>query len=307
MIFANHDLKLIFVHVPKCGGTYMSTVLHYYHGFTKVEHDLSLFRRDDHADFCGESQESLSRSEAIVARRRTEEQDAQRVARLKEEMIRKTSGAKRQTSPDKEMRGDSVYSIRNKGAVRYLFDNPKHRQIFEATDDMWRTYRKFAFVRDPYERLVSAYMYVKTIERRDVQAHDARYTESFGLFLRSIEDVSNFAFSHAFISQYDHLLGPDGALMVDAVGDFSRLDEELCRILREGGSECPTEHLHPIHSWITAGKCIRNASPQEFAHTHEYYDQTALDFVNDRFAIDFSQFGFRRYTTVDEMRVDRRH
>ena len=266
MIFANHALKLIFVHIPKCGGTYVSTVLHYYHGFSEVEHDLSLLRRDDHANFCGDPPD-----------------------------------------PDKAMQGDSVYSIRKKGAVRYLCDNPRHRAIFGATDDVWRSYRKFAFVRDPYERLASAYMYIKTIQRRDVQAHDARYTDNFGLFLRSIADVSNFAFSHAFISQYDHLLGRDGAPAVDAVGDFARLDEELCRILRESQAEFPEEHLHPIHSWITAGKCIRNASPREFAHTHEYYDQAALDFVNDRFSLDFAHFGFRRCATVAEMRADQRY
>ena len=204
-------------------------------------------------------------------------------------------------------------------------DNPHHRRIVGATDEMWKTYRKFAFVRCPYDKLVSAYTFVKTKKHGHARPCDVAATASFGLFLRSIDSVSNFAFGHAFISQHDHLkkssepeakpicklfvavdekqlLGYDGAVAVDNIARFSDIDGELCRIMRENGSANSEAHLRPIDDLIKTSIRAINASPREFDSLADYYDQFAIDFVNSRFSDDFAHFGFRKYASVAEMR-----
>ena len=47
MCSINHDLKAIFIHVHKTGGTYISYMLHKYYGFTNY-----YIRRPDHDTFC---------------------------------------------------------------------------------------------------------------------------------------------------------------------------------------------------------------------------------------------------------------
>ena len=47
MCSVNHDLKAIFIHVHKTGGTYLSYMLHKYYGFKNY-----YLHRPDHDQFC---------------------------------------------------------------------------------------------------------------------------------------------------------------------------------------------------------------------------------------------------------------
>ena len=50
MCSINHDLKTVFIHVHKTGGTYLSYMLHKYYGFKNY-----YLRRPDHEKFCGKN------------------------------------------------------------------------------------------------------------------------------------------------------------------------------------------------------------------------------------------------------------
>ena len=47
MCSINHDLKTIFIHIHKTGGTFISYMLHKYYGFKNY-----YLRRPDHDTFC---------------------------------------------------------------------------------------------------------------------------------------------------------------------------------------------------------------------------------------------------------------
>jgi hypothetical protein len=51
MIFINHQKKIIFIHVPKTGGTYVGEILEKYYHFTSYYHIMS-HGRPDHDDVC---------------------------------------------------------------------------------------------------------------------------------------------------------------------------------------------------------------------------------------------------------------
>jgi hypothetical protein len=258
MIFANHDLRLLFIHVPKCGGSYITNVLKTYYGFSQIVLAAVDIRRDDHISaFCG-------------------------------------------GDADRDIALQSAFSIRERGMVRYLIDNPKHRDIFGIDDAAWRDYRKFAFVRDPYDKLVSAFFFLKNSRMHKVVAMDAAYLADFDTFVRSRDLVTHFSYSHAFISQYEHLIGYDGRLMVDYAADFAKLDEELCNVLRVQGVT-DFVHMRPENSReICEGSRIRNASVRS-THLRDCYNQDILDIVNILFEQDFAHFGFARCATMEEL------
>jgi hypothetical protein len=54
MIYINHDVKAIFIHIPKTGGTYIGPTLEKYYGF-KSYLKLLQNRRPDHNNVCKSS------------------------------------------------------------------------------------------------------------------------------------------------------------------------------------------------------------------------------------------------------------
>ena len=257
MIFANERLRLIFVHVPKCGGTYVEAVLSGHYDFAKIDRESPLLRRADHLDFCG-------------------------------------------GDLDRTIWGEWAYGIRCQGIVRYLEGHPAHAEIFGAPASLRREYLSFSVVRCPYDRLVSAYAFLKGCRCHAIVSLDRAYMDSFALFVASADLVCHAAFCHAFIPQHEHLLGADGALGVARVLRFEALDAELCALLLERGAGELT-HLRPEHAEQLRAPAARNPSHREHARVSAYYGQAELDFVNTRFAADFAHFGYARYATVAEM------
>jgi hypothetical protein len=58
MCSINHDLKAIFIHIPKTAGTYLADVLHKYYGFKNY-----YLTRPDHKEFCGSFDNSIKSHE----------------------------------------------------------------------------------------------------------------------------------------------------------------------------------------------------------------------------------------------------
>ena len=54
MIYINHKLQAIFIHIPKTGGSYIGPTLVKHYGFTSYLNVMS-GRRPDHEEICGES------------------------------------------------------------------------------------------------------------------------------------------------------------------------------------------------------------------------------------------------------------
>ncbi len=58
MIYINHNLKAIFIHIPKTGGSYIGYTLVKYYGFICYNELLSK-QRPDHIDLCGENTKNV--------------------------------------------------------------------------------------------------------------------------------------------------------------------------------------------------------------------------------------------------------
>ncbi|HXG79733.1 MAG TPA: sulfotransferase family 2 domain-containing protein [Methyloceanibacter sp.] len=101
--------------------------------------------------------------------------------------------------------------------VGYYEHMPASRVRTYLGEDIWRSYFKFAFERNPWDRQVSWYLY---------KTKSKRVRPSFERFMASRR--------RAFVNNYS-IYTQDGALAVDFVGRYENLAEDLNKALALAG------------------------------------------------------------------------
>lgn len=230
MCSINHELKAIYVHVPKNGGLYIQHILEKYYNFKTL-----YFTRSDHNKY--DPKINIQSNLPI----------------------------------------NGFIKIRKDGILRYYKTSIEHNNFTNMTDDKWNSYYKFTFVRNPYSKFVSAYKYLITNQ-----------CIPFEQFIDNIQSYNNYIYTHAFITQYDHLIDDNGNLNYNYIGKFENLNEDLVKILFEIGIS-KIKHGEYINKNI-----IINNSLVTKNYT-EYYNPNILNKINDLFNIDFEMFNYTKY------------
>lgn len=142
---------------------------------------------------------------------------------------------------------------------------------------------RFAFVRNPWDRMASIYRYL--VEHRPRPEIDG--VSSFKDFLRQARDgVAWIRSLYSMKPQVDYFTTDDGMLRIDFLGHFEHLGEDLEAIARRLGVSVQLPHLN-----------------QSSNHRRDYrreYDSEMIDIVADYFAEVIGHFGYdfhRRYPT----------
>jgi hypothetical protein len=141
--------------------------------------------------------------------------------------------------------------------------------------DKWARYFKFAFVRNPWDRLVSWYAMVM----------QARETNRFGMYVREVAPTFEAFVKHATTgmgerttrNQVDYLTDERGGVLVDFVGRYERFHDDVDEVRRRLG----LAHALP-HS--------NRSAHDDYRH---YYTSETRDIVARRFARDVERFGYR--------------
>ena len=123
MIYINHELKAIFIHIPKTGGSYVGTVLEKYYGFTSYLQLLNS-KRPDHNEVCN----------------------------VKETDVK--TGIPRY---------DNSFFNKVLGLIVYAKTSRYMNHMMNMNDEKWTTYTKFCFVRNIYSRLYSGWNHIKQV------------------------------------------------------------------------------------------------------------------------------------------------
>jgi hypothetical protein len=144
---------------------------------------------------------------------------------------------------------------------------------------LWSTCFKFAFVRNPWDRLVSAYHYRRNggSRRPDDLARAKLYPRSFRRFCRRLDHFMNLPDEHMFVPQWQWISDAEGRIIIDFVGRYEELDrdfEEVCRRIGLDGLRLP------------------HVNKSEHRPYWDYYDAETRDLVGEAYAEDIERFGY---------------
>lgn len=227
MCSINHDMKAIFIHVHKTGGTYISYMLHKYYGFKNY-----YLHRPDHDVFCFNKKKTTKYIN---------------------------------------------YENRIHGVLAYYKSSPYINKKMNMNPEKWRTYYKFCFIRNPYDKIVSAWNHVD------------RFNIPFKNYLNLEKKCNDVEYMHMFMPQVRNIIDVDGKININFIGKFENLEQDFQKILQNIGF---TNIIHEVEKEM-------NKRPHKLYY--EYYDQETLDKVNHLLQEDFQKLDYKKCDLITEL------
>lgn len=188
------------------------------------------------------------------------------------------------------------HTIRTQGIYRYYMS---HQDVTKM--EYLNNYFTFTFVRNPYEKLLSSYYYLKRTLFSSVgeckirkSNENKEYFADFNTFVKNWKNVNNISYFHSFITQYDQLADISGNIMFNYIGKCENLDDDFLEILSIIGDN-EIKHIHLVYNKIKMNK----TSCKGINITDEYDEEIFL-FVNDFFTRDFEILGYTKYETYGD-------
>jgi hypothetical protein len=243
MCSINHELKAIFIHIPKNAGSYIQTILEKYYNFKTI-----FFTREDHNIFVENNENILDNNDKL-----------------------------------------GFVKINKKGLLRYYITSDKHNILSGMNLQKWNEYYKFTFIRNPYDKIISSWQFLNKVHNINTKY------ENFLNFLNSKEICTPSKYSHAFITQYNHILNEKDELSINYFGKFENLNSDLINILLKLGI---TEIKHK--KYLLSNIKINTSS--ENINYIEYYNDKTLKIVNNYFKEDFDNFNFKICNNLVELK-----
>lgn len=197
-----------------------------------------------------------------------------------------------------------IQKTAGKSLRRFLFDNFSDAEFYKGTHDFarvafeelgkawWSKSFSFAFVRNPWDRLVSWYSMVHKRSHRlseeekgtsgaynklwqYVHEHSSSFEEFVLNCTAAIEDhdgVKSFWFN-----QLDYITDKNGKVIVDFIGRYENLETDFREVARRLGVEKPA---------------LTHRNPSKHAHYSRYYTPEITEIVRARYWRDIAFFGY---------------
>jgi hypothetical protein len=251
MASINHDLNIIYFHIPKTGGTYIQTLLEDYYNFTSynflVRSDFHIFNEFN----------------------------------------------KKKTNEYKDYLKVTPFSNRLFGVNNYYSGSNELMDMTTLGEEKWNTSFKFAFVRDPYSRFISAFNFIlsiPTISENLIDNDNYAKFENIDYFIDNRDELSDIAYNHVFLSQYDQIIDKDGINNMNFIGKQENMEEDLNGVLLKVG----------FNKIIHEKKTIINKNKIDYSYYKTYYTEYSFNFVNRHFERDFKEFNYKKYDSFND-------
>jgi hypothetical protein len=170
--------------------------------------------------------------------------------------------------------------VNYKGELTHLEDPYDHIPSMRyAPRPYFGEYFKFAFVRNPWDRLVSAFHYLNAggANPQDLQFRE-QYLSAYGGDFRSfVQDLPQFLKAKHFMPQSRLVCDEDGRVLLDFVGRFEALDEGVALIAERTGLR---------------GAAVPHTNASRHGRYTDYYDAATRQRVAEVYARDIRVFGY---------------
>ncbi len=189
----------------------------------------------------------------------------------------------------------SYHIKQNGGLVKYILKLLINNESLNGlTLEKWNKYTKFTCIRNPYDRFVSSWNYLRY---NKMKGKNIPFKMSLTNFFLNKHSINNYAYMHGFISQYDNITDSNGNICIDYVCNFENFNEELINMLFTLGIK------EIKHGDLIKDNIILNESKDKKPYT-EYYDNLLVSYINQYFSNDFKYFEFKQCDTIDELIED---
>ena len=167
----------------------------------------------------------------------------------------------------------------------------EYTELGHISSEKFNNYFKFAFVRNPWARLVSEYRYRSCYKKYTFQE----------FVIKGLPKPDNYSDKYRHIMpQYDFIHNRDGKLIVDFVGRFENLQEDFQTVLKK--LSIPPARLPRINVSLSKNRDIRKRikyllsrkSPAQ-KHWKDYYDRDTEEIVRKIYFKDITKFGYSLY------------
>jgi len=262
----NHELKVLYIHNPKTGGSFIDHLLCEYYGFKMFR--LTINNHDEFNEYTNKtSKKNLTYGGLFNLR--------------KKGTVRYIQEGKKDNYIYEFTSIKDIEKIFKKKIVKDISEN--ERELFET---MWDDYYKFTFVRNPYDKFISSCKH----------CINNNCTQDYYLinnFIKNKDNIKDSDYWHTFITQYDNLVSKTNKLEFDYIGRFENFNKEFIDILFKIGIKQIKHKDFIIHNVK-----LNPTYNEEYCY---YYTNKLIKFVNEFFKEDFLYFNYKICNNIYEL------
>ena len=152
------------------------------------------------------------------------------------------------------------------------------------SDEQWKTYYKFTFVRNPWDRAVSDYFWL--MQDRKIRDSFKNYLDKSGKFSAVLNDIEATYYRGDHLIPQSRFFETKGPNKMDFVGRFENFESDMQKVAAELGMES--------HFDLHINKRIKKRP-----HYSKMYTNALQEKVNNMYSEDIDAFGY----TFDDQRT----